>query len=83
MSVGAKNAKHVAAVLTLVMESDSVPELSDVRPMPTIQNDTVMTLQENQPQNVLASLQLPPPPPPLLLPVNHPPPTAHAPTSNH
>ena len=64
----------MAAALTAVMESNSVPKLSNVRALPTILNDIVMTLQENQPQNVLASLRLPPHPPPQLFPVNQPPP---------
>jgi hypothetical protein len=55
---------------TAVMESNSVPELSNVRAIPTLPNDIVMTLQDNQPENVLAHIRLPPPPPPLLLPVN-------------
>ena len=58
----------MAAVLTEVMESNSVTELSDVRPMPTNQNDTVMTLPESQVHIVLASIFLPPPPPLQLLP---------------
>ena len=52
MSTVAQNAIHVAATLTVVMESGSVLELSNVRAMPTIPNGIVMTLQENQPQNV-------------------------------
>ena len=74
LSTAAQNAIHVADMLTAVMESNNVPELSNVRALPTIPNDIVMTFQENQPQNVLASLRLPPPPPPPLLPVNQPPP---------
>jgi hypothetical protein len=66
LSTGAQNAIHVADALTLVMESNNVPELSNTRALPTIPNDIVMTLQENQTQNVLASLQLPPPQPPPL-----------------
>jgi predicted secreted protein len=62
----AQNAIHVADALTLVMESNNVPELSNMRALPAIPNDIVMTLQENQTQNVLASLQLPPPQPPPL-----------------
>ena len=62
----AQNAIHVADALTLVMESNNVPELSNTRALPTIPNDIVMTLQENQTQSVLASLKLPPPPPPPL-----------------
>ncbi len=70
LSTAAQNAIHVADALTAVMESNSVPELSNVRAIPTLPNYIVMTLQENQPQNVLAHIQLPPPPPPLLLPAN-------------
>ena len=39
LSTVAQNAIHVAAALTVVMESNSVPELSNVRAMPTIPND--------------------------------------------
>ena len=60
----------MADALTAVMESNSVPELSNVRAIPTLPNDIVITLQENQPQNALAHIRLPPPPPPLLLPAN-------------
>ena len=56
LSTAAQNAIHVAATLTAVMESNGVPELSNVRALPKIPNDIVMTLQEYQPQNVLASL---------------------------
>ncbi len=70
LSTASQNAIHVADALTAVMESNSVPELSNVRAIPTLPNDIVMTLQDNQPENVLAHIRLPPPPPPLLLPVN-------------
>jgi len=52
----AQNAINVADTLTAVMESNSVPELSNVRAIPTLPNDIVMTLQENQPWNVLAHI---------------------------
>ena len=70
LSTAAQNAINVADTLTAVMESNSVPELSNVRAMSINPNDIVMTLQENQPQNVLAHIRLPPPPPPQLLPAN-------------
>jgi hypothetical protein len=72
LSTAAQNAINVADALTAVMESNSVPGLSNVRAMPTLPNDIVVTLQENQPQNVLAHIRLPPPPPPppQLLPAN-------------
>ena len=50
LSTAAQNAINVADALTEVMESNSVPEISNVRAIPTLPNDIDMTLQENQPQ---------------------------------
>ncbi len=49
MSTAAQNAINVADTLTAVMESYSVPELSNVGAISTLPNDIVITLQENQP----------------------------------
>ena len=56
MSIAAQNAINVADALTVVMEINSVPELSNVIAIPAFPNDIAMTLQENQPQNVLAHI---------------------------
>jgi len=56
LSTAAQNAINVADALTAVMESNSVPEHSNVRAIPTFLNDIAMTIQENQQQNVLAHI---------------------------
>ena len=59
-----QNAILVAAALTHVMEHSNLPEHSV---MATNQLNTVITIEENQAQNILALIRQPPPPPPQLI----------------
>ncbi len=79
MSTGDQNAILVAAALTDVMESNEVLQQPDIYQDSTIekpiQQRTIMAFQQNQVDNVLASIRSPPPPPSDLTIIQEP--TAH------
>ena len=79
MSAGDQNAILVAAALKQVMKSNDVRQqpniYQDSTNEQTSQQSTIIAFQENQAENVLASIRLPPAPPSDLTIIQEP--TAH------